>query len=187
MPMTDLPGQAGQLRELAQDFEQLYTQVRDTSCTPGTDTLHTLSPLVQRTQALAATAITRLTALDGSTYTDVSGSRETLATLACAAYSAALAAADLTQGLSANPYDGASFAGQDEPDEQAVRAARHAAATPVMARHIADAAHQLDLAAVACHYTATAIAGQLPRRPGAAAPAPTPYREPAPGTTRRNG
>lgn len=160
MRQIDIASQVEHLRRLAGDFEALHTHVRDLTYTPGTDALDKISPVLLNVQDLTAKAVLRLWILDGSQYTTVQGSRSSLETLASVVSSALLAGTDLAGALYANPYEGAAFAGQ-LVDEGAVRKARHAEATPVMAEHIADAAHQLDLRATACHFVASGISRDL--------------------------
>ncbi|MEV7888434.1 hypothetical protein ACWD3I_29795 [Streptomyces sp. NPDC002817] len=75
-------------------------------------------------------------------------------------YGASLAGNDLANALSANPYEGAPFAGYPADDE-ADRTVRHGEAKPRMTGHLDDAAHQLDLCATGCHYLAHGITENL--------------------------
>ncbi|WP_328844966.1 hypothetical protein [Streptomyces sp. NBC_00258] len=145
---------------MARDFEALRTRVRDVSYTPGADALRRISPLLLTAQDLTATALVRLTALDNSAYTNIAGSRASLELLASVVSSSSLAGTDLAHALLANPYEGLQFAGYPADDE-AVRTARHAEAIPQMTGHLDDAAHQLDLSAIGCHYLAHGITEDL--------------------------
>ncbi|MFE0135989.1 hypothetical protein ACFWY6_31120 [Streptomyces sp. NPDC059037] len=167
MPTPDLNEQIQQLRSLAQEFEELHDRVRDLSYSPGTDALHQITPLLLKAQELTATALGRLTALDNSAYTSLTGSRAGLEALSATVAGASLACTDLAEAISANPYEGAPFDGYPADDAQ-VRAARHADAIPRMNGHLKDAALQLDVGATACLYLATSITNSLP----AAAPRP---------------
>ncbi|WP_282793122.1 hypothetical protein [Streptomyces sp. CC224B] len=161
MPPPGLNEQSQQLRSLAQSFEELHDRVLDLSYTPGTDALHTITPLLLAAQELTATALGHLTALGDSTYTSITGSRAALEALSATVAGASLACTDLAEALSANPYEGAPFDGSPADDAQA-RAARHTEAIPRMNSHLKDAAHQLDVGAAACHYLATSISRSLP-------------------------
>ncbi|WP_326731792.1 hypothetical protein [Streptomyces phaeochromogenes] len=145
---------------MARDFEALKTRLRDMSYTPGTDALLHISPLLLQAQDLTATALVRLRALDNSTYTSVAGSRVGLELMASVVSSSSLAGTDLAHVVLANPYEGAQFAGYPADDE-AVRTARHAEASPKMSGHLNDAVHQLDLCATGCHYLAHGITEDL--------------------------
>lgn len=134
--------------------------MRDVSYTPGTDALRRIGPLLLQAQDLTATALVRLTALDNSAYTSVTGSRASLELLASVVSSASLAGTDLAHVVLANPYEGAEFAGYPATSE-AMRTARHAEAIPQMSGHLDDAVHQLDLCAIGCHYLAHGIAEDL--------------------------
>ncbi|KUL53227.1 hypothetical protein ADL30_20680 [Streptomyces sp. NRRL S-1521] len=111
-------------------------------------------------QDLTATTLIRLRALDSSPYTSVPGSRTGLECLASVLSAASLASSDLTSALSANPYEGTPFPGHPA-DDATVRTTRQTEAIPKMTRHLADAAHQLDLSATGCHYLATGITRAL--------------------------
>ncbi|WP_420036008.1 hypothetical protein ACN2WE_30730 [Streptomyces sp. cg28] len=145
-----------QLRRLAADFRALHGRVTDVSYTPGTDALHRIGPLLLGAQALTATALTRLKALDNSPYTSIAGSRASLQLMASVVSSSALASTDLAHVLLANPYAGRDFAGYPAASP-AIERTRHAEAIPQMTGHLADAAHQLDLCATACLYLASGI------------------------------
>ncbi|MEV0259035.1 hypothetical protein AB0H82_32825 [Streptomyces sp. NPDC050732] len=161
MPPLDLNQQPDQLRSLARSFEELHDRVRDLAYTPGTDALHKITPLLLAAQELTATALGHLTALDNSAYTSLTGSRAGLEALSATVAGASLACTDLAEAISANPYEGAPFAGYPADDAQ-VRAARHGEAIPRMSSHLKEAAHQLDVGASACHYLATSISRSLP-------------------------
>jgi DNA-binding MarR family transcriptional regulator len=160
MPSLDRAEQAQQLRTLAADFEALHARVRDVSYTPGTDALRQISPLLLKAQDLTATALVRLGALDSSAYTSIAGSRASLECLSSVVVASSLAGNDLASALYANPYEGAPFPGYPA-DDASVRTARHAEAIPKMTGHLADAAHQLDLSGIGCHYVATGITRDL--------------------------
>ncbi|MEU8954990.1 hypothetical protein AB0C93_11865 [Streptomyces sp. NPDC048518] len=160
MPPLDLNEKPDQLRALARSFEELHDRVRDLSYTPGTDALHKITPLLLAAQELTATALGQLRALDDSTYTGVTGSRAGLEALSAIVAGASLACSDLAEAISANPYEGAPFAGYPADDAH-VRAARHGEAVPRMNSHLKDAAHQFDVRATACHYLATSIRSSL--------------------------
>ncbi|MBT2509186.1 hypothetical protein J7I98_25540 [Streptomyces sp. ISL-98] len=113
-----------------------------------------------KAQDLTATTLVRLGALDGSAYADIAGSRASLECLSSIVVASSLAGNDLASALYANPYEGAPFPGYPADDE-AVRTARHAEAIPRMTGHLADAAHQLDLSAIGCHYVTTGITRDL--------------------------
>ncbi|MDH6439406.1 DNA-binding MarR family transcriptional regulator [Streptomyces sp. SAI-144] len=160
MPLLDLAEHAEQLRTLARDFEALHARVRGVSYTPGTDALRQISPLLLMTQDLTATVLVRLGALDSSTYTSIAGSRASLECLSSVVVASSLAGNDLASALHANPYEGAPFPAYPA-DDASVRTARHAEAIPKMTVHVANAAHQLDLSGIGCHYVATGITRDL--------------------------
>lgn len=146
----------------------MHSEIRSLALTPGTDARQQLTAKIVDTNELVQQAMFRLAALDGSQYTAVPGSRPALEALASVVLAASLAASDLACALEANPLEGAPFPGPpgaplpDTPaDEAAVRTARHAEAVPAMAEHLADAAHQLDLAHTGCYYLASGITRDL--------------------------
>ncbi|MEU9396948.1 hypothetical protein AB0D86_44030 [Streptomyces sp. NPDC048324] len=138
----------------------MHSEVRSLTLTPGTNARQQLTSKIVATNELVHRAMERLAALDGSQYTAVPGSRPSLEALASVVLAASIAASDLACALEANPLEGAPFPGPPA-DEAAVRQARHAEAVPAMAEHLADAAHQLDLAHTGCYYLASGITRDL--------------------------
>jgi hypothetical protein len=168
MHQIDLPAEIARLRQLGSDFEDLHSEIRSLALTPGTDARQQLTAKIVDTNELVHQAMFRLAAVDGSQYTAVPGSRPGLEALASVVLAASLAASDLALALEANPLEGAPFPGPpgapipDTPaDKAAVRTARHAEAVPAMAEHLANAAHQLDLAHTGCYYLASGITRDL--------------------------
>ncbi|MER0483134.1 hypothetical protein ABR737_33180 [Streptomyces sp. Edi2] len=159
---VDLHEQINHLRHLAHDFKALHDRVRDLAVAPGTEALRQLTPLVLKSQELVGKALMPLSALDGSPYTAVSGSRQSLNALGAVVSGASLASSGLAHALAANPLDSTGFAGPHQ-DEDSIRNARHARAVPEMIGYLADAAHQLDVCETACHYLVTGITRDLER------------------------
>ncbi|QNA72121.1 hypothetical protein C8250_009595 [Streptomyces sp. So13.3] len=113
-----------------------------------------IEPLILKAHDLVGNSILQLSALDGSQYTAVPGSRASLDALSSVVSSVSLAGTDLAHALAASPLDGASF-GEPADDEDGIRQARHAHALPVMADHLHNATQQLELCATACRYVAS--------------------------------
>ncbi|MDX3523257.1 hypothetical protein [Streptomyces scabiei] len=164
MRQIDLSAEIAQLRQLGSDFEDLYSEVRSLTLTPGTDLRRQLTAHIVTANELVQRTMERLAILDRSPYTAVPGSRPALEALASVVYAASIAAADLAGALRANPLEGAPFLGPPT-DEAAVRAVRHKEAAPVIAEHLADTAHQLDLAYTGCYYLASGITRDLDNHP----------------------
>ncbi|WP_215449422.1 hypothetical protein [Streptomyces sp. ATCC 21386] len=160
MRQIDLQAEIARLRQLGSDFEDLHSEIRSLTLTPGTDARQQLTSKIVATNELVQRAMERLGTLDGSQYTAVPGSRPALEALASVVSAASVAASDLACALEANPLEGAPFPGPPA-DEAAVRKVRHAEAVPAMAEHLADAAHQLDLAHTGCYYLASGITRDL--------------------------
>ncbi|GAA2312655.1 hypothetical protein Scani_00040 [Streptomyces caniferus] len=162
---VDLNEQINQLRHLAHHFKALHNRVRAldiAAVAPGTEALRQLTPLVLTSQELVGKALLPLSALDGSPYAAVSGSRQALNALGAVVSGASQASCDLAHALAANPLDSIGFGGPHQ-DEEGIRNARHARAVPEMAGHLADAAHQLNVCESACHDLATYITRDLER------------------------
>ncbi|MFC9131398.1 hypothetical protein ACFT4A_31795 [Streptomyces sp. NPDC057099] len=155
-----MTAEVDRLRHLGSDFEALLGEIRSLTLAPGTDARQQLTRKVVATHELVQRAMERLAALDGSQFTAVPGSRPTMEALASVVEAASVAASDLARALLANPLEGAPFPGPPA-DEAAVRRARHAQAAPAMAEHLADAAHQIDLAHTGCSYLANGITRDL--------------------------
>ncbi|MFE0380162.1 hypothetical protein ACFW1M_32420 [Streptomyces inhibens] len=162
---VDLNEQINHLRHLAHDFKALHDRVRAldiAAVTPGTEALRQLTPLVLKSQELVGQAILPLSALDGSPYAAVSGSRQALNALGAVVSGASQASCDLAHALAATPLDSIGFGGPHQ-DEEGIRNFRHTRAVAEVAGHLADAAHRLDVCESACQYLATDIARDLER------------------------
>ncbi|NGO45123.1 hypothetical protein G6048_24185 [Streptomyces sp. YC419] len=160
MRQIDLHAEIARLRQLGSDFEDLHGEIRSLTLTPGSDARQQLTSKILATHARVQQAMERLAALDGSQYTAISGSLPALEALSSIVSAASFAASDLACAVDANPLEGAPFPGPPV-DAAAVRRVRHAEAVPAMAEHLADAAHQLDLASTGCYYLASGITGDL--------------------------
>jgi len=160
MRQIDLQAEIARLRQLGSEFEDLHSEIRSLTLTPGTDARQQLTAKIVDTNELVQQAMFRLAALDGSQYTAVPGSRPALEALASVVEAASIAASDLAGALFANPLEAAAFPGPPA-DEAAVRKARYEEAAPAMAEHLAEAAHQLDLAHTGCYYLASGITRDL--------------------------
>ncbi|MCQ9185647.1 hypothetical protein KMT30_42795 [Streptomyces sp. IBSBF 2953] len=156
MHQIDLHAEIQHLRQLGSDFADLHAEVRSLPLIPGTDTRRQLTSKILAVNGLVEQLMERLAALDGSQYTAVPGSRPALEALASVVHAATTAASDLATVLLENPLEAAAFPGPPA-DEAAVRAERHAEAAPKMAEHLANAAHELDLASTGCYYLARGI------------------------------
>ncbi|WP_143065973.1 hypothetical protein [Streptomyces sp. CC53] len=162
-------------------FTSLHDEATSLSWSPGTDALTKIAPLFRTSQRLTSDALTELSALDGSAYTAVPGSRHTLDALAAAVSAASSGTTCLAQAIAANPLDGSGFPGPPA-DENAIRQARNAEAIPLIAEHLADAARDFELAATCCAYIASGIADDVRAHP---AHTRTPAPAPAPITSSR--
>lgn len=162
MTAVDLNKQINRLRHLAHDFKALHDRVRDLAVAPGTTALRQLADLVLQSQELVGKALLPLSALDGSPYAAVTGSRQALNALGAVVSGASQASCGLAHALAANPLDSTGFGGPHQ-DEEGIRNARHARAVPEMVGHLADAAQQLDDCETACHELATHIDRDLER------------------------
>ncbi|MFJ8532320.1 hypothetical protein [Streptomyces sp. NPDC093591] len=131
-----------------------------------------LAPKIVQIHELIGRTLQQLATLDGSQYTLVPGSRSSLETLSSAVATASVAATDLASAVADNPLEGAVFADGPPLDEDAVRKARHAEAAPRLAEALADAAHDLDLCATCCLYTASGILRDLKEHPEHLPPLP---------------
>ncbi|MFI8307726.1 hypothetical protein ACIF80_30775 [Streptomyces sp. NPDC085927] len=162
MRQVDLSAEVARLRELGSDFEDLHSEVRSLTLTPGTDARQQITSKIMVINELVRRALEHLDVLDGSQYTTVPGSRPSLEALAAIVSTASFAASDLASALFSNPLEAAASPGPPA-DERAVRKARHAKAMPVMPKHLADAARQLNLTYTGCHYLANGINGDVKR------------------------
>ncbi|WP_432141045.1 hypothetical protein [Streptomyces sp. bgisy084] len=158
----DLNEQIYHLRHLGDDFMALHDRVRGLATSPGTETLRQLAPLVLESQELVGKVLQSLSALDGSPYATVSGSRQSLRGLGGLVAAASQASWDLANALAVNPLDGIGFGGPRH-DEVSIREARHARDAPEMAGHLGDAEWDLNVCAASCHQLATGISQDLER------------------------
>ncbi|MDF3140893.1 MULTISPECIES: hypothetical protein [unclassified Streptomyces] len=164
--------QVDHLRKLGADFNALKTSVSTLKAQPGSEMLKQLAPKIAQAHELTGRALGRLAALDGSQYTAVPGSRATLEALSSVVESASVAALDLASAVADNPLEGTAFAGGPPLDDNTVRKARHAEAAPRLAEALGRVAHQLDLCATGCLYTASGIVGDLKSHPEHLPPLP---------------
>ncbi|MFE4664520.1 hypothetical protein ACFRI7_11860 [Streptomyces sp. NPDC056716] len=187
MRNTDLNAETILLHGLADALENVHSDVRSLDLTPGSELRRQITRQIIAVNALAAQAMDRLAALDGSQYTTLPGSRTTVKALTSTVHSTTIAAAELAGVLAANPLPGTAFNGT--PYNNTVRALLHQNAAPLIEEHHSQALEQLDLASTGCHYLATIIARDLtthtgPNIPTQAAPALTPPARRRTGHTR---
>ncbi|MEU9734467.1 hypothetical protein [Streptomyces sp. NPDC048002] len=150
----------------------MKTNVSTLKAQPGSEMLEQLTPKIAQVHELTGRVLVRLSALNGSQYTLVPGSRSTLDALGSVVEAASLAALGLSSAVADNPLEGAAFAGGPPVDDASVREARHAEAAPRLAKALGDAAHQLDLCANGCQYTASFIIRDLKEHPEHLPPLP---------------
>ncbi|MFB6517315.1 hypothetical protein [Streptomyces sp. NPDC056401] len=148
------------LRASARSLELHHARVRDTRLEPGLVAQLQLGPLLRSTFSLAESLMDELTAMSTSTaFTSTTGSRQSLTTLAAALASITNAVAELGFALGENAHPGKAQ-GTPDPDADTVWTALCDQARPRMNEHLHNAAHQLELASISCHY----IAGAIERR-----------------------
>ncbi|MGW2721052.1 hypothetical protein [Streptomyces sp. NPDC001492] len=164
--------QVDHLRQLGAEFGALKTSVSTLKAQPGSEMLKQLAPKIAQVHELIGRTLMRLAALDGSQYTLVPGSRPALEALSSVVEAASVAALDLASAVADNPLEGTVFAGSPPLDNYTVRKARHAEAAPRLAKALGDAAHQLDLCATGCLYTASGIIRDLKEHPEHLPPLP---------------
>ncbi|MEW2583027.1 hypothetical protein [Streptomyces virginiae] len=146
------------LQSLARALEQHYARVRGTKLEPGLDAQQQLGPLLRSTFSLAETLVDELTAMSSSTaFTSTPGSRQSLNTLASALAGVTDAAAELGFALGENAHPGRPMGDAPDPSPDRVWMAICDNARPLMEEHLHNAAHQLELASISCHYIASAI------------------------------
>ncbi|MEU9290282.1 hypothetical protein AB0D57_38010 [Streptomyces sp. NPDC048275] len=150
----------------------MKTSVSTLKAQLGSEMLKQLTPEIAQVHELAGRSLVRLAALDGSQYTLVPGSRFTLEALSSVVEAASIAALGLASAVADNPLEGAAFASGPPIDDASMRKARHAEAAPRLAKALGDAAHQLDLCANGCLYTASFIIRDLKEHPEHLPPLP---------------
>lgn len=150
----------------------MKTNVSTLKGQPGSEMLEQLTPKIAQVHELTGRVLVRLAALDNSQYTLVPGSRFTLDALGSVVEAASLAALGLASAVADNPLEGAAFADGPPVGDAGVRTARHAEAAPRLAKALGDAAHQLDLCATGCRYTASFIIRDLKEHPEHLPPLP---------------
>lgn len=143
------------LRAAARSLEQHHARVRDTKLEPGLGAQLQLGPLLRSTFSLAETLMDELTAMSTSTaFTSTTGSRQSLNRLASALASVTDAAAELGFALGENAHPGKAQGDIPDPAGGTVWKALCDQARPRMGEHLHNAAHQLELASISCHYIA---------------------------------
>ncbi|GAA4781858.1 hypothetical protein [Streptomyces ziwulingensis] len=152
MHPIDLEAEATRLRTLGSDLEDLHSTILHLRLQPGTDARQKITTAIVTTNRLVERALERLEALARSQYTAVPGSRPSLEALASVVHTATTAAGYLATALSGNPAGGAPFPGWTGGQDT-----RHQTASTALPKHLAKAAHQLDLAFTGCYYIARGI------------------------------
>ncbi|MFR9723997.1 hypothetical protein ACL02R_11620 [Streptomyces sp. MS19] len=109
-----------------------------------------------RAHQFAQDALQLLVSLDSSWYNSAPGSRECLESMGAVVSGVSLAGTDLATVIYHNPLDGEPSPGP-RGDEASIRRNRHSHAKPRVTESLDNAAHQLEVAAVACRYTATTV------------------------------
>ncbi|MEU3402982.1 hypothetical protein ABZ766_03370 [Streptomyces sp. NPDC006670] len=157
---------------MARALEQHHARVRDTKLEPGLGAQLQLGPLLRCTFSLAETLMDELTAMSTSTtFTNTTGSRQSLNTLAAALASVTGAAAELGFAIGENAHPGKTQGSLPNPADNTSWKALCGQALPRMEEHLHDAAHQLELASISCHHIAGDIelhSAPAQRRTGAA-------------------
>ncbi|MET9958134.1 hypothetical protein ABZ128_03450 [Streptomyces sp. NPDC006326] len=170
------------LRAAARALEQHHARIRDTKLEPGLGAQLQLGPLLRSTFSLAETLMDELTAMSTSTaFTNNTGSRQSLNTLASALASVTDAAAELGFAIGENAHPGKTQGNVPNPADNTVWKAVCDQALPRMEEHLHDAAHQIELASISCHYIAGGIElhsapaqRQTGQAPASAAASPSP-------------
>ncbi|MFI8811444.1 MULTISPECIES: hypothetical protein [unclassified Streptomyces] len=165
MRQIDLPLQIDHLHQLGADFAAMHSSVTVLDARPGSELLQQLAPKILSIQELVGRALVRLTALDGSQYAAVPGSRTSMETLSEVVASAAVAASQLAKAVADNPLESAGLADSPPADINAIRQVRDAEATRLLSGSLITAAHHLDLCATCCQVTASGITRDLKDHP----------------------
>lgn len=165
MRQIDLPLQIDRLRDLGADFTALQVTVEALTPQPGSDLLKEVGQQILSIHQLVGRALIRLSVLDGSQYTAVSGSLSSLAAFSKVIASASTAASQLASAVSKNPLEGAVFVGGPPPDVESTQQSRHAEAAPVLKAALASAARHLSRSATCCFNAASGITRDLTEYP----------------------
>ncbi|MEU9175727.1 hypothetical protein AB0C90_02480 [Streptomyces sp. NPDC048550] len=148
------------LRAAARALEQHHARVRDTKLEPGLGAQLQLGPLLRSTFSIAETLMDELTAMSTNTaFTNTTGSRQSLNTLASALASVTDAAAELGFAIGENAHPGKTQGNLPNPADNTVWEALRDQALPRMEEHLHDAAHRHSAG------PAKPVPPRFPRRP----------------------
>lgn len=140
------------LRTLGSDFEDLHSDVLHLRLRPGADARQKITTAIMTTNRLVGRALERLEALARSQYTAVPGSRPSLEAMASVVHAATTAAGGLAAALSENPAGGVPYPGSSTNQDT-----KYKTAPSAIPKHLAEAAHQLNLAFTGCYHLARSI------------------------------
>ncbi|CAL9417051.1 hypothetical protein [Streptomyces sp. enrichment culture] len=161
MHPINLEAEATRLRTLGSDFEDLHSNVLHLRLKPGADTRQKIATVIVTTNRLAERALEQLEALARSQYTAVPGSRPSLEAMTSVVHAATTAAGGLAAALSENPAGGVPYPGSSTNQDT-----KYKTAPSAIPKHLAEAAHQLDLAFTGCYHLARSIPRDLQQHSG---------------------
>ncbi|MGW3058529.1 hypothetical protein ACWC98_21710 [Streptomyces goshikiensis] len=182
MRQINIPVHIDRLKALGARFEDFRTELTTATPLTGTDGLAQLTRHIRISHELTLEALTRLTAINGSQATQMTGALTALDCLAQTVQHAGLVSESLTAAVAVNTYDAASWDPPADTDTIG-HGLRHLDSRKAIAAHLGDASASLAICAQGCQIVADHLADEFSawaklqtgqaRTPAVASPAPS--------------
>lgn len=161
MRNISVPIHVDRLRSLADRFDHFRSELANTTPLTGTEGLRQLTRHLRTSHELTVEALTRLTAIDGSQVTQMSGALAALDCLAQTVQHSGYVSDSLTTAVAANAYEGTSWDPAKDTDVIG-RGLRHMDARNAIAAHFDDATASLAICAEGCRVVANHLTNAFP-------------------------
>ncbi|MCY0933844.1 hypothetical protein [Streptomyces sp. H34-S4] len=161
MRNISVPIHTDRLRSLADRFDHFRSELANTAPLTGTEGLRQLTRHLRTSHELTVEALTRLTAIDGSQVTQMTGALAALDCLAQTVQHSGHVSDSLTTAVAANAYEGTPWDPAKDADVIG-RGLRHMDARNAIAAHFDDATASLAICAEGCLVVADHLANAFP-------------------------
>lgn len=161
MRSISVPIHVDRLRSLADRFDHFHAALANTAPLTGTEGLRQLTQHLRTSHELTIEALTRLTAIDGSQVTQISGALSALECLAQTVQHSGHVSDSLTLAIGDNAYEGTSWDPAKDTDVIG-RGLRHRDARKAIAAHFNDATASLAICVEGCRVVANHLTNAFP-------------------------
>ncbi|MEV6730744.1 hypothetical protein [Streptomyces sp. NPDC051364] len=161
MRNISVPIHVDRLRSLADRFDHFRSELANTAPLTGTEGLRHLTQHLRTSHELTIEALTRLTAIDGSQVTQMTGALAALDCLAQTVQHSGHVSDSLTLSIGDNAYEATSWDPAKDTDVIG-RGLRHMDARKAIAAHFNDATASLAICAEGCRGVANHLTNAFP-------------------------